>query len=79
MTVTSDDVGCVIALNLKCGSFPFTLGKVTAVTDAVVTFDVCLNLQGDLDGTWTLSRNLKRTYSKDVVIRKRIAFTKEVF
>jgi hypothetical protein len=55
------------------------LGKVTAVTDATVIFDVYVNLKGDLDGTWTLSKNLKRTYNKDVVIRKRIVFTKEGF
>ena len=55
------------------------MGKVTAVTDATVIFDVYVNLKGDLDGTWTLSKNLKRTYNKDVVIRKRIVFTKESF
>ena len=58
-SVTSDDIGCIIALDIQCGSFPFTLGKVVSVTDTTVTFDVFINLEGDLNGIWTLSKKSK--------------------
>ena len=28
-SVVSDDVGCTIALNIQCGSLPFTLGRLS--------------------------------------------------
>ena len=76
-SVTYEDIGCIIALDIQCGSFPFTLGKVVSVTDTTVTFDVFINLEGDLNGIWTLSKNLRKTYSKDLTIRKKMSFLKD--
>ena len=76
-SVSFSDIGCIIALDIPCGTFPFTLGKVTSVTDTTVTFDVFINLEGDLNGIWSLSQNLRKTYNKDLTVRKKITFTKD--
>jgi len=74
-SVVSADVGCTIALNIQCGSLPFTLGKVINVSEEEVTVSVYTNYNSDLDGVWSLSGSLIKTYPKRYTLRKHIGFT----
>ena len=74
-SVVSSDIGATIALNIPCGSLPFTLAKVNHVTNEDVTVSIYTNYNSDLDGVWSLSGSLIRTYPKRYTIRKHIAFT----
>ena len=74
-SVVSTDVGCTIALNIQCGSLPFTLGKVISVSEEEVTVSIYTNYNSDLDSVWSLSESLLKTYSKRYTIRKHIGFT----
>ena len=74
-SVVSADVGCTIALNIQCGSLPFTLGKVINVSEEEVTVSVYTNYNSDLDGVWSLSGSLIKTYPKRYTLREHIGFT----
>jgi len=77
-SVVSADVGCTIALNIQCGSLPFTLGKVINVSEEEVTVSVYTNYNSYLDGVWSLSGSLIKTYPKRYTLRKHIGFTTSV-
>ncbi len=74
-SVTSEDVGSVVAAESVCGTFPFTLGKVLHITLTTVSLQIYTQHEGDLKGIWSLSKTIKREFSKSLIFKKKIRFS----